>query len=451
MVLRSLSLALVLLTARAAFGQSADAVVDDVVDDGRDAYTLFYRHPVNRQIALQAAAPDQDFRFGRNRGPLAFLADLSYGTEQVFRAGDTQARFHGYYIADTYWGVHLLDGLEANLNLLLLNPSASDGYRVSSQVNAGLALHGWLDLANPRGRRLRLEIYGTDLGWVTFGAGLLIEQTPLEGVTGRLSWAPLALTYTYIGRALWFDDDVIRTQLSAFGDRVGLMLIEWHKTDNTAAAPAGATSSFFVNAFVDLPLRWGLRVAAEAGVRTRSGLQTGALARADYLGRPLSRLELHVGYQFRWYAQGFSPRDVAVLPTSAFNTPQQEDAYVTNSFEYLGLASLFAQWSHTAMGEARLHLGDHVFLFGQGELWRRVASTTVSTIAFTPEGFAAPGTRTELFYRGGATFLPWATRPHRMNAFVTNKQVQSGVLVTDPMIRRFQPGTYVVLEFQAFL
>ena len=30
---------------------------------------------------------------------------------------------------------------------------------------------------------------------MTFGAGLLLAQMPLEGVTGRLSWAPLALTY----------------------------------------------------------------------------------------------------------------------------------------------------------------------------------------------------------------------------------------------------------------
>jgi len=448
MVSRWLSIALTLLTARVALAQPDD----DIVDDGRDRYTLFYRHPVNRQIALQAAAADQAFRLGRDRGPLAFLADVSFGTEQVPLAGDTQARFHGYYIADTYWGVHLLDGLEANLNLLLLNPSASDGYRVSSQVNAGVAVHAWLELARPRGRPLRLEVYGTDLGWVTFGAGLLIEQTPLEGVTGRLAWAPLALTYTYIGRGLWIDDDVIRTQLSAFGDRVGLMWIEWHKTDATTAAPPVQTSSFILSAFADFPLRWGFRVAAEAAIRARTGLQTGALARADYLGRPLSRLELHLGYQFRWYAQGFSPRDLAILPSSAFNTPAQEDAYVTNSFEYLGISPAFAQWSHTGMGEARLHfLGEHVFLFGQGELWNRSASTSVSTIAFTPEGFQAPGTRTEVFYRAGATFLPWANLPHRLNGFVTNKQVQSGVLVTDPMIRRFQPGTYVVLEFQAFL
>jgi len=137
MVLRSLSLALFMFLARAAFGQAAA----EVVDDGRDAYTLFYRHPVNRQLALQLAAPGEEVRLGRNRGPLAFLADLSFGTEQVAHAGDQQARFHGYYIADTYWAVHILDGLETNLNLLLLNPSASDRYRVSSQVNAELAIH----------------------------------------------------------------------------------------------------------------------------------------------------------------------------------------------------------------------------------------------------------------------------------------------------------------------
>jgi hypothetical protein len=419
------------------------------IDDGRDAYTLFYRHPVNRQLFGQLAAPDQSFRLGRDLGRLAFAADLSIGTEQTLSATSGQARFHGYYLADTYVAVHVLDGLEANLNLLLFNPSASDGYRVSSQVNAGLALHGWAELFRIRSAPLRLDVYGTDLGWVTMGAGLLIEQVPLEGVTGRLSYRDVALTYSYVGRSLWLDDDLIREQLSALGDRIGVMFLDWHKMD--AIDGGGVSHAYLASAFLDLPLPKGFHLAGEVAARVRRGPEWGALGRADYLGRPFSWLEAHAGYQFRWYARGFGPRDEVVHPTVPFSTPQQEDAYVTNSFEYLGISSLYDQWSHTGMGEARLHLGTRVQLFGQGELWYRVATSPDPVVTFTPEGFGAPGQRTELFYRGGASWLPWAGRVHRVNLFVTNKQVQAGRLSSAQLYNRFQPGRYILLELQAFL
>ena len=40
----------------------------------------------------------------------------------------------------------LVEGLEANFNLLALNPSASDGYRESSQVTGALTLHARFEL-----------------------------------------------------------------------------------------------------------------------------------------------------------------------------------------------------------------------------------------------------------------------------------------------------------------
>ena len=106
------------------------------------------------------------------------------------------------------------------------------------------------------------------------------------------------------------------------------------------------------------------------------------------------------------------------------------------------------------MLETRVHLGTHVQLFAQEELWARYASSPDSAVSYTPEGFRAPGNRTESFYRAGAAILPWKTRPHRVNACVTNKQVMASQAVsffgvTEP--RRFQPGTYWLLEFQAFL
>ena len=440
-----------LAAGQAARAASPDGPHDGPVDDGRDRYTLFYRHPVNRELKAQLEAPDQAFRMGRDAGRWAFAADMSSGTEQPATQTTGQARFHGYYLVDAYLSLHLLDGLEANLNLLLFNPSSSDGYRVSSQLATGFALHGWRELARPWNRPLRLDVFGTDLGWVTMGAGLLLEQVPLEGVTARLSLAGLDLTYTFAGRAFWDDDDVSRAELTALHGRVGLMWLEWRLTDPTVRGTPTEVSAQFLSAFANLPLPRGFRVAGELALRPRGGHQSGALGRADYLGRPRPWLEVHAGYQFRWYQRLFGPRASLVQPSVPFSTPQQEDVYVTNSIEYLGISALNDQWSHTAMLEARAQAGGHLQLFAQGELWARFASNPDGAVSFTPEGFGAPGRRTEIFYRAGAALLPWRGLPHRLNAYLTNKQVSARQRSAEPVVQRFQPGTYLVVEFQAFL
>jgi hypothetical protein len=81
-------------------------------------------------------------------------------------------------------------------------------------VKPGFVLHAALPLVELGSDPVRADVLGTDLGWVTLGNGLLFEQLPLEGVLGVLSWRSLQLSYTYGGRALWDDDDLIRTQLS---------------------------------------------------------------------------------------------------------------------------------------------------------------------------------------------------------------------------------------------
>jgi hypothetical protein len=421
------------------------------IDDGRDPYTLFYRHPVNRQLAAQLQAPDQDFRLGRDHNRWTFLADLSLGTEQAVTPATTQARFHGYYLVDTYVSAHLLDGLEANLNVLLFNPSSSDGYRVSAQLATGFCLHGWLELARPWNRALRLDVFGTDLGWVTAGVGLLLEQVPLEGATARLSLDAVNLTYTFAGRAFWDDDDVSRLQLSALDGRVGLTWIDWRIDDPDQSGTTSKVNAEFLSAYADLPLSKGFRIAAELGLRGRRGHESGALGRADYLGRPSPFIELHVGYQFRWYQRLFGPRNHVVQPSVPFNTPQQEDVYATNSFEFFGISSLDDQWSHTIMLEARARPAARLQLFLQGELWIRFASSPDGTITFTPNGCGAPGRCTDLLFRAGATAKPWRDLPHRINAYLTNKQVSGHQRAVDPVLQRFQPGTYLVVELQAFL
>jgi hypothetical protein len=172
--------------------------------DGRDPYTLLDRHPVDRQVLAQRNA--QPERRIPTADWLVALADLSIGTQQAWTGG-AQTRFHGYFVADTYVGALIAPGLEGNLNMLVLNPSASDGYRVSSAVVPGFTLHARYPLPRIAGSPLRLDVLGTDLGWVTIGRGLLLEQTPLEGVMAGLSWRDVQGRYMFAGRGLWEGDD----------------------------------------------------------------------------------------------------------------------------------------------------------------------------------------------------------------------------------------------------
>ena len=43
----------------------------------------------------------------------------------------------------------------------------------------------------------------------------------------------------------------------------------------------------------------------------------------------------------RYYQRGFGPRSVVASTTTLPNLPRREDAYVTNSFEYLAVSNFF--------------------------------------------------------------------------------------------------------------
>jgi hypothetical protein len=49
------------------------------------------------------------------------------------------------------------------------------------------------------------------------------------------------------------------------------------------------------------------------------------------------------------------------------------------------------------------------------------------------------------------SLLPFAGLPHRLSAFVTNKQVRAAYSATEPVSRRFDPGTFWALELEAWL
>ncbi|MBN1610063.1 MAG: hypothetical protein JW940_25780 [Polyangiaceae bacterium] len=429
------------------------AAAQSVFADGRDSYTLLERHLLNRQLADQLE--EQPYRLWRSAGRLTFASDLAIGTQQTLHAAQ-QSRFHGYFLADLFAAAPIVDGLDANLNLLTFNPSASDGYRVSAEVRPGFALHWTQDLGEVDGVPLVANVLGPDLGWVTLGKGLLLEQIPAEGVTGDLSWQGLGVRNTYVGRALWPDDDVISSSLRVFGGLAELGLVNWktHRYDLYDDREMEATrSAWYLSAAVDLPLGRGFRVAGEYAVRRRQGTRGGALGRIDYLHRGSSWLSVHTGYQLRWYDARFGPRRELVPPSSVFNTPYQEDVYATNSFEYLYLSEWFEQISHTLMLEVHARLGSYLDLFVEAEEWARHATGHGAEypVLYSPEGFRAPGNLLRLYYRTGVSLLPFTGLPHRLSAFVTNKQVRGGYYATEPISRRFDSGTFWALQLEAWL
>jgi hypothetical protein len=223
-------LALVMGNASLVFASPAALVADT-----RDGYTLFYRHPLNRQIFEQMTDPDAAYRLGPRGGPITALSDVTIGTQQVIDAAN-QSRYHGWFLADTYIGTRPVHGLDINLNLLALNPSASDGYRVSGGVHPGLALHLYQDLFSIDRDKVRFDIFGTDLGWVTTGNGLLLESMPLEGVIGVARWKHWEIKSMYAGRALWGDDDYETFSISALRGKVEVNLANWQRHD----PPAGS-------------------------------------------------------------------------------------------------------------------------------------------------------------------------------------------------------------------
>jgi len=449
--------ALVGLVATSTRAGIVHAAEPEVVADGRDDWTLLYRHPVNHQLFEQLSASGNSYRLGPRRGVITALSDVSVGTQQVLDASSEQSRYHGWFLANTFLGVRPLAGLDVNLNLLMLNPSASDGYRASGFVHPGLNLHLYRDLFNLDRHPVRLDIMGSDLGWVTAGNGLLLESAPLEGVRGIARWKDWELDYLFAGRGYWSDDDYEALSLSALKRKVQLGLVNWQKYDPPAGAPPvpGATQQHAY--YATLGTRWPivpwLRLATEFGYRVDKQPRVGVLGRVDVLLRDRADYAIHLGYQFRFYQAGFGPRDRMLTPTWAFNSPMQQDAYVTNPFEYFGLSPAYDQWSHTVMAEGRGRVGFGVEVFANTELWVRFArSSTVPKFAvYTSEGFRAPGQATNVYYQAGLRYYPWSLLPHRLSVSLTNKQVQAAERPTDPVQRRFAPGNFYLLALEAYL
>jgi hypothetical protein len=417
--------------------------------DGRDAFTLLDPHPLNHQLFLQLEQPQQAFRLGPRAGKLTALADVEIGTQQLLKSSDTQSRFHGWYAADMYAAYRPLEGLELNLNLLLVNPSASDGYRASSTVHPGVTLHVWRELFELDRHPVRLDVIGLDLGWTTTGVGLLLESTPLEGVAAVARWKSWEASYLVGGRALWQNDDYRNVSLRAFGGLAELNVVNWQRVNDD--------TSQVQTVYATLSSRWAilpfLHLAEEFGYRVDTGPKVGALVRLDALLREDPRWGLHLGYQLRYYQAGFGPRARLDTPTWPYSPIAQQDIYQTNPFEYLGISAAYEQWSHSFMGEGRVRLFQGLEPFLNLEVIQRYArsQTVPRFVVYTPDGFRAPGQRLRAFFEGGVRVYPFKGLPHRGTFSVSNHGINTGDRITDPVDDRTHRGLFYVATLEARL
>ena len=421
-----------------------------VYADGRDDRTLFKQKLINRQLPEQLDA--QPHRIGGDLGMLSAAGDVLLST-QLTLDGSPQALFHGFFYADTYVAVRLFEYVDVNLNVVMLNQTASGGYRVLSDVLPGVAVHLNLPIGMLGGEEVRLHALTNDLDLVTIGQGVLVEGLPLEGVMGGFTWNGLALTGLFGGRVFWQSDDFVNVTFTAFEGRLGAGYTNWR---NQSTVPEGtpfrpaAPDAHYAAIFGRVELFDGLDVSGEYTARLGGELSSAALGRADYTLRA-KRFAVHAGYQFRFYQRGFGPADVLCSPTTIFATPAREDHYVTNSFEFLGLAPLYDQWSHTMMLEARGRIGMFE-AFAESEVWIRTIDDAVSPARPIQTSYGrGPGTSVHLFYRAGARLYPIADFPGRIVAFVSNKAVRSLPDVTAEIEQRFYHAPSVFFEAEVSL
>ncbi len=431
--------------------------------DGRDRFALFDSHPLNHQLFVQRNDPGQSFRLGPQAGHWTALADIDVGTQQVLDA-DYQTRYHGWFVADTYAAFSPLRGVELNLNLLFVNPSASDAYRVSSMIHPGLGLHLARDLFDVDGDPLRADVMGIDLGTVTTGNGLLLERVPLEGVVAITRWRSVEARLLYGGRALWQDDDYKTLTFSVLEGKAELNLVQWQRRDPPEGVLPPADDSTYATSFpmdqayyATLSSRWPisdvLHLSTEYGYRAKSRPRVGGMARLDLNLHEEQAWAVHLGYQFRYYQAGFGPRDALITPSWPFNSLAQNDQYVTNPFEYHGISAGYDQWSHTAMGEGRVRFFAEWEAYLNSELWQRFARADAEPrfVAYTPDGFRAPGRRTFFFYELGLRFYPFRGLPHRGSFNITNHAIEADWSITTPVDRRYHRGTYYNVAMEAYL
>jgi hypothetical protein len=417
----------------------------------RDPWNLLDHRLTNRRLIEQLET--QDFRLLADDDRFALAVDAQTGT-QVPREGVSLGIWHAHALIDLFATARITEALDLNLNFVFFNITASEGYRSTTGVWPGMAIH----LHGPLGGgEIEGELIALDLGNVTLGRGWLLEQTDLEGGLGALRWGDVWLRLLVGAQVMVSRDDLFVLSLGT-----GTWSLNW------------AVWSLFVfqqnpqylTLAGDLPgLGEDFRLGVEAAVRLpddAGGLSGGALARADWVPSLGHDLRLHLGYQARWYEQGAAPTGDALYGFGAAPAViWREDTYFTNAFEAWWPSAYYRQWWHTAMVEAQWRVTERVSLRAEVEglvqlyddaqsparrLPARRASSSDETAATLPE----PQWR--VLYRSGVEVALMPGRPDRLRFWIINKVNDFGGRIGGPSDARLdQRGALFTLELEVFL
>lgn len=439
---------------------------DSIYEDARDPWSLQDKSLVNRQLHEQLTHPSQHFRLDTKGSRFAVAVDASTGGQQPLPGTDyAQTRFHGFFILDSYGAIRLFNSLDINLNLNFLNPSFCDGYHKSFQLLAGVSFHWKKSIFTLKKEPVIFHALIMDLDSVTIGSGLLIEQMLLEGFSFSLQWKDHSLSAHIAARVFWDNDDFLAIPLKLFGGKLTLLSAFWYFTEsvpennNTIFDIFRAASGIqevtpYVGVSSNFDIRNKFHLTAEYLMRIKNHkISNGIMLRGDYKEEVLSKAQFHVGYQFRFYEQGFGPieeiNQASVLP----QIPERENIYATNSFEYFSISPWFSQFSHTIMTEFALFLTPKFQLFCELEYWLRMVHNKdkPNKILYVNGDNRAPGIWHNVYYKMGMKYRLFHGLPHRISIFVSNKWIASDTLVTTSSPVRYVTDPLWGFELEVFL
>lgn len=394
---------------------SAPYAGDTVYEDGRDLRSLTLKKLVNRDLDAQLDAwrlGDFDFFRAAFNGLVSTQAPLD---------GGGMTPYHGFFVADLFLEVEPIEGVTANLNLTMFNRTASGGFRILTDVRPGFAFTVHTPLFELDEAPLFVDFVGPDLDLVTIGQGLMMENIPLEGFITGFRYRDWALRGIFGGRAFWPEDDYLHIALDALDGALGVGFTQWW-----SGSEDYEVTSFPEARYLSAHGRWSpwlpLTLSAELATRVTS-FAPAALARVDYSAE-LEGVRIHLGYQFRYYAEGFGPRDTLVAPSVVGVLPTHESTYATNAFLFLWASPEMEQWTHAVMAEARYRVERWEF-FTELEGWVRVARRNLpdDPVLTAPDGRQVPGEGWSGFYSAGLRFYPVNDLPHFVTLFASNKHV----------------------------
>ena len=439
-----------LITVLSVVAQAAPPVDPSILEERLilipwDAWSLQDHRLANRFLFEQLEAPEQQHRLFANGETLIAAADAQTGTSLGWR--DPPNPWHGYVVADLFAAARLWTGIDLNVNLLGFNVTSSAGVRQAVRILPGVAAHLYGESGG-----VQLDFIATDLGAVTLGRGLMVEQIELEGALLKAEHKGLWLRGLIGGQLHVAQDDLFVISAGAGG-----LSFDWMAWNQQTGMP------HYLSLSGDLPgLGPHLRLAAQGAVRLPllgQSARGAAMLRADWMPPVLGDWTLHLGYQARVYQQGVGPGGETVTPVSTGPALiAREDTWLTNAFDAWWPSVYYNQWWQTVMFEAHWQALDGWALRGEVEGALKMYDDPQTPARRLPRvgsdlsGPLHPDPDLRVLYRAGIEATPF-DGPHRLRLWMMNKATPVfNRAVSFPTQTRFvRRGPTIAFEIEIFL